>query len=53
MTTSAASATALLLEGVRAVDDVNLKVGGDDDGKRACDNVGRQHHGAPHGRRRR
>ena len=43
---SAASATAPLPEGVRAVDDFGLNSGGDDDGRRACDDVNRQRHGA-------
>ena len=42
---SAASATEPLPEGVRAVDVYGLKGGGGDDGRRACDNVGRQRHG--------
>ena len=33
-------------EGIRVVDDVGVKVGGGDDGRRACDDVGRQRHGA-------
>ena len=45
--TLAASDTASLLEGARAVDDVSLK--GGDDGRRACDDVGRQQHGASPG----
>ena len=48
-TTSAASALAPLPEGARAVDDVDLKDGGVYDGRRACDNVGRQQHSASHG----
>ena len=56
-TTSAASDTAPLLEGARAVHDVDLMGGGGYDGRRACDDVGRQRHGAPpvggEGRRRR
>ena len=47
--TLAASATAPLPEGVRAVDDFDVKGGGGDDSRRACDNVGRQHHGASPG----
>ena len=62
--TSAASATASLPEGMRAVNDVDLKDGGGDDGRRACNDVDRQRHSAfpvggegrrrhrPHGRRR-
>ena len=42
-TTSAASATASLPEGARAVNDVDL-TGSGDDGRRACDDVGRQRH---------
>ena len=49
LTTSAASDTASLPEGVRAVDDVGLKGGGVYDGRRACDDVGRQRHGASPG----
>ena len=43
------SATAPLPEGVRAVNDVGVKGGGVDDGRRACDNVGRQRHGVSPG----
>ena len=46
---SAASATSPLPEGVRAVDVYGLKGGGGDDSRRACDNVGRQLHGASPG----
>ena len=45
MTTSATSATAPLPEGVRAVDDFGLKGGGGDDGRMACNAVGRERHG--------
>ena len=49
-TTSAASATVPLPEGVRAVDNFGLKGGGGgNDGRRACDNVGHQRHGASPG----
>ena len=48
-TTSAASATAPLPEGVKAVDDFELKGGGDDDSRRACNEVGRQRLGASPG----
>ena len=63
--TLAASATAPLAEGVRAVDNFGVKGGGVGDGMRACDNVGRQRQGVspgggegrrrlrPQGRRRR
>ena len=44
---SGASATAPLTEGVRAVDKVDLTGGGGYDGRSACDDVGRQRHGAP------
>ena len=44
--TLAVSATAPLPEGLRAVDDFGLKGGGGDDSRRACDDVGRQRHGA-------
>ena len=57
MKTLAASATASLPEGARAVKDVGLKGSGGDDGMRACDNVGRQRHiaspGGSEGRTRR
>ena len=46
---SAASAKGPLPEGIRAVEDVELKGGGSDDGRRACDDVGRQRHGASAG----
>ena len=36
------------MEGARAVDDVGL-TGGGDDGRKACDDVSRQRHGAPPG----
>ena len=44
--TMAASALAPLPVGGRVVDDVGLKGGGVDDGRRACGDVGRQSHGA-------
>ena len=56
-TLSAARDTAPLLEGVRAGDDVGLKGGVGDDGRRACNAVGRTGHGSSpgggEGRRRR
>ena len=41
---SATSETAPLMEGARAVDDVDV-TGGGGDGRRACDDVSRQRHG--------
>ena len=49
MTTSAASATAPLPAGVRAVDDFILKGGGGDDGRTACDAGGRERNGSSPG----
>ena len=46
MTTSAASATAAPPEGARAVDDVDLKEGVGEEGRRACEDVDRQRHSA-------
>ena len=40
-TTSVASATATLPEGVKFVDDVGLKGGGGGEGRRAYDDIGR------------
>ena len=46
----AASATVPLPEGGSDVNDVGVKGGGGgDDGRRACDDVGRQRHGASPG----
>ena len=39
--TSAASAKLPLPEGVRAANNVSIKGGGGNDGRRACDDVGR------------
>ena len=47
--TSAASATVPLPAGVRVANNVGVKGGGDDDGRRTCNDVGRQRHGAPPG----
>ena len=46
---SAASAMAPLREGVKAINSVGVKDGGGDDGRRACDGVGLQRHGASPG----
>ena len=45
----AASASTPLPEVVRAVDNFGLKGRGGGDGKRTCNDVGRQRHGAPPG----
>ena len=47
--TLATSATASLPCGMRAIEDLGLKGGGGDDGRRACDDVVRQRHGASPG----